>query len=79
MSKSIDQSETVLTPSCEGQVVAGYVRGKEVLFIVLPHIRDMRSVTQECSIGFLVTKVEETRSVLLRVRLEVKEIVDLMG
>ena len=78
MSKSIDQSETVLTSSCEGQVIGGYVWGEEVLLIILPHIRDMRSVTQECSVGFFVTKMEETRSVLLWVRLKVKKIIDLM-
>ena len=78
MIKSIDQSKTTLTSSSEGQVVAGYIRGKEVLLTILPHIRDVRSVTQERPVCLLVTKMEETRPMLLRVGFEVEEKIDLM-
>ena len=76
--KSIDQYTTALTSSSEGQVVAGHFRSKEVLLTVLPHVRYMRGVTQERPVGLLVTEVEETRSILLRVGFKVKNIVALV-
>ena len=70
--------KAALTSSSEGQVVAGYVRSKEVLLDVLPHVGYMCGVTQERPICLLVTKVKETCPMLLRVGFEVKEIIDLM-
>ena len=67
------------TSSSEGYVVAGYVRSKEVLLTVLPHVGYMRSVTQERPVCLLVTKMEETRPILLRVGFKVEKIIDLVG
>ena len=71
--------KTALTSSSEGQVVAGYVRSKEVLLAILPHVGYVRGGTQERPVCLLVTKIEEARPILLRVGLEVKKKIDLMG
>ena len=63
----------------EGQVVRVHVTGKEVLLVVRPWVGLESHIAQKHAMRFLVGKIEEPRIISTRVRLEIEQIVDLVG
>ena len=63
----------------EGQVVRVHVTGKEVLLVVLPWVGLESHIAQKYAMRLLVGKVEEPCIILAGVRLEIEQIVDLVG
>ena len=63
----------------EGQIVRVHVIGQEVLLVVLPWIGLESHIAQKHAMWLLMGKVKEPRVVLVGVRLEIEQVVDLVG